>query len=179
MDNILNGNVPVNLTSASKYGSFGSYNADGSAYRGLFSDWINQENIAKEDFMRAEQSADNALSRDLYLQEQQNSWQSAENDKAYQRTLEMDATKYQRAVEDMKKSGINPIMLMGHGVDSPISPNASASTARSSGANYRGGGSSDSTGVLSSIANGLLHVLAGLVTKGNTYNYTINAGKKK
>lgn len=110
------------------------------------------------EFARAEMSADNQLKRDLALQESSNLFNAEQAQ--LQRDFEerMSSTSYQRAVADMKKAGINPILALSNGgADTPQGASASASGARSSGSNYRGS---------SGIASNLMQVVAGLITKG-------------
>lgn len=95
----------------------------GDTYRGPFSDWFNSKNIAKEDFKRGEQAADNQLKRDLYLFEQNKAF-SREQMEWQER---MANSSYQRAVEDMKKAGINPVMAINQGgAATPSVPSASS-----------------------------------------------------
>lgn len=53
----------------------------GNTYRGFGASYFNNRNIAKEDFMRAEQSADNQLARDLYLSQYVNDFNASEAQK--------------------------------------------------------------------------------------------------
>lgn len=48
-------------------------------------------------------------------------WYASEQEQnsAWQKTLEMDSSKYQRAVQDMKKAGLNPFLLLSNGASSP------------------------------------------------------------
>lgn len=170
MDNMLNGNVPFEFSSE----PVGGWNGK-NEWRGF--GIFNQGNVAAEDFERQQQSANNQFYRDLWLQQNANEWESREAEKSYQRTLEMDSTKYQRTIADMKKAGINPIMLMGHSVDSPISPTASASSARSGGSNFQSSGNGGAQ-VVAGVAKGLLNIIAGLITKGSSKSFHVGFGDK-
>ena len=51
------------------------------------------------------------------------------NKTAWERTLEADRTKYQRAVEDIKAAGLNPVQVLGgFGGSSPSASNSSVSS---------------------------------------------------
>lgn len=134
----------------------------GNTWRGLGSSWFNANNVAREDWQRAEQSADLQLQRDLAMQAYSNEFnaQQAELQRDYE--TEMANTQYQRAVEDMKKAGINPIMALSNGGnDIPTGSSATASSARSGGSNYHGSSINDP------LAN-IVAITAGLLTKGKS-----------
>lgn len=141
----------------------------GDTWRGIGADWFNANDVAREDYIRAEQSAHNQFERDMAMQAYANENASIEAEKAWERTMEADNTKIQRAVEDMKTAGINPIMAINGGFgDVPSSPTASSSSARSSGSNYSG--SSAGGNGLGAIAS----ILAGLITKGKSNGTTLS-----
>lgn len=174
MAEVYNGNVPGL-----------SMDPVGNQYRGITSDWWNATDIAEEDWQRAEQSANNALARDMYYLNAANAFNaeqaeisrqfdSAEAQK--QRAFEQynSDTAYQRAVSDMKIAGINPIVGLGFANNGASTPTGSAAhssytansvSARSSPANS-GGRSAGSSGM--NVISSILSLVAGLITKGAT-----------
>lgn len=181
-------NVPITLK--------GSVNPSGTA-RGLGADWFNAENIAREDWLRNEQSADLALQRNLYQQTESNKFnaEEAEKQRAFER--EMSNTAYQRAVEDMKKAGINPILAFSQGGASTPQGVSASSTNPDAGQGNTGRGFHADTGslisLISSIAGGMLNAknaikvagmhnntslkIARLNARGTTTNYYDGKGR--
>lgn len=119
-----------------------SSEAVGNTWRGIGADWFNAGNVAKEDFNRNEQAANNQLKRDLYMYEHQKAF--TREQMAWEK--EMSDTAYQRAVADLKKAGINPVMAINQGNAS--TPSAPASSGYSHRGGYSSRGSSADTGQL-------------------------------
>lgn len=118
----------------------------GDTYRGVFSDWFNAKNIAKEDFKRGEQAANNQFVRDLYMYDKQKEF--AREQMSWEER--MSNTSYQRAVEDMKKAGINPVMAINQGgAATPSAP--SGGSAVRSGSRYSSPDGFNTTGLVASL----------------------------
>lgn len=133
----------------------------GDTYRGIGSSWFNAGDVAKEDWLRDQQARDLDFQRDLYYLGQQNSFNALEAQKNRDWQENLSNTAYQRAVSDMKKAGINPILAYQQGgASSPSGSSASSGGSRSS-SGYRSGNSSDP---LNSVFGSVLKVLAGALT---------------
>lgn len=140
----------------------------GTERGGLFSfyDAVNAKNIAYEDFMRSEYSAQKAYERDLDLFNKQSAFNASEAQKARDFDERMSNTAYQRAISDMKAAGINPILAVSNGgASTPAGAVAEAKGFRSYGNTYRSY-SNYKPGQLSSIflnaVLGAVQVAAGL-----------------
>lgn len=120
-----------------------------------YQDWgssiINGNKVAREDFYNQEIAQNNQLKRDLYAQEQLNKFNAREAQKTRDFEERMSSTAYRRAVEDLKKAGLNPVLAYSQG---------SASTPQTSPANSSGYRSSSR---YSKSKNDELGALAGLI----------------
>lgn len=155
MTNTVNqGNLLANTAGLPKTGT----------YRGFGSTWFNAENIAREDWERAEIAQNNQLVRDLYFQEKANAFSASEAQKARDYDERMSNSQYQRAVADMKAAGLNPVLALGgNGASFHGASGASSGGSRSSSGNTRGvGGNNDLGNVLGTVVS----VLAGMYTAG-------------
>lgn len=138
----------------------------GSTYRGLFSDWFNSRNIAREDWIRSEQSADNDLQRQLAYMRESNTFNSSEAQKQRDFEERLANTSYQRAVDDMKKAGINPILLYANHSSSTPQGSAAYNTASASSFRHSGKGVSADTDEFISLISSIASIGAGLYQAG-------------
>lgn len=112
--------MPVN------YGAGMFQTPSGGTYRGLGAEYFNAENIAIEDWLRAEQSAKIAWDRE-------SAFNSAEAQKQRDWEEYMSNTSYQRMVADLRASGLNPILaLTNGGASTPQGATATANSPRGS-----------------------------------------------
>lgn len=132
----------------------------GNTWRSLGSSWFNQENIAREDFLREQQASDLDFQRSLAGAQYQNEFNASEAEKQRNFEERMSSTAYQRAVDDMKKAGINPLLAFSHGgASTPSGASASSGSVSSSRSHSSYKSSSDPLG---SLLLGIAKIGAGL-----------------
>lgn len=89
------------------------------------------------DWQRSEQSANNAFVRDMLKLSEQNQFNSNEAQKERDWSTEMSNTAYQRAVRDMKASGLNPVLAFQQGgASTPSGSTAVSGSGGSSGSAF-------------------------------------------
>lgn len=130
---------------------------------GLGETWLGQllgfgADAKQNEYYRIEQSADNALLRDLAKLDAQNRFNSSEAQKNRDWQEYMSNTAYQRAVADMKLAGINPALGLS-AASSGSGSTASSGSGSSGSGSYNGGNSRSGSDVLGTVAK----LLAGCI----------------
>lgn len=134
----------------------------GNTNRGLFADWFNAKNVAREDWQREMQSI-----------EYQNAFNANEAQKQRDFEERMSNTAYQRAVEDMKSAGINPILAYSQGGASTPAGSAGSASGSTTSSQAGKGSTAEFMGLLGSIGS----LFAGLYTAGATNASKIASAK--
>lgn len=128
----------------------------------------------------------NSVERELWALQAAYNAQEAEKSRQFQ--AQMSNTAYQRAVEDLKKAGLNPILAAGVASSTPVGATASAGLssahkanayAESVGGSYhtaRNSGYSQSNGYSNSQWGGSSGYSNGSYNKSHSYNYGQNSG---
>lgn len=152
-------NTPYGLVEADFSSASQPY---GNTYRGIGSSIFNANSIAREDYVRSQQAADSDLMRSLELLAAQNEFSSSESQKQRDYEERLSNTAYQRAVQDMKAAGINPILAFSQGGSGTPSGSSASSGSGGSVSSYRPASNSDA---LSSILHGVINIISGFIGK--------------
>lgn len=140
-------------------------NPFGNTYRGIGSSWFNAENIAREDFVRDLQAKYASYQMSMAQQSAQNRFNAEEAQKAREFEERLSNTAYQRAVQDMKVAGINPVLAYSNGASGASTPSGSAASS-GSGGSYSGYRANKNVDPLMS----LLHAIGQAIVVGVTKN---------
>lgn len=157
-------------------------------WRGIGGSWFNAQEIAAEDWMREEQSANNAFFREQALAQADRdfnasqaalsrSWQSSENKAARDWQEYAARNQYQWAMESMQKAGLNPILAYSQGASTPSASSGgsggSAASSHHGSAPQARHGSRGGTDPLGSV----LKLVAGLVLSATELGATMSQSK--
>lgn len=139
----------------------------GDTWRSLGSEWFNQANIAKEDWMRQNQLDLMAYERDMAQMEVANEFNAQEAQKQRDFEERMSNTAYQRAMADMKAAGLNPVLAYQQGgASTPSGSSAVSSSPSRSGSQYSGVSSRDASRVFQSVMKLATNVVGGMLLSG-------------
>lgn len=123
----------------------------GNTYRGIFADWFNANEIAKEDWQREMQSLSYA-----------NEFNANEAQKQRDFEERMSNTAYTRAVQDLKNAGLNPVLAYSQGGAST----PAGSTATASGSTSQSQAGKGSTAEFMNMLGSIASIFAGIYTAG-------------
>lgn len=154
---IYNGNVPQPVGSSDYTGDFMDNGIN------TLNSWLGTDESKQLDWQRSEQSAMLAYDREVAENERARAFNSAEAEK--QRAFEerMSSTAFQRAVEDLRRSGLNPVLAYSSSASTPQGVSASSNTSSSGG---RSNAPATRNGQVLDLAKTVLQVFAGLYSAG-------------
>lgn len=134
----------------------------GNTYRGIFSSWFNAGGVAKENWKRD-------LQKSLILSDINS--MEAQKQRAFEER--MSNTAYQRAVQDMKLAGINPVLAYSNGGAS--TPSGSSASASSAG--YSESNSDPATGIIQAVLGIATMAIAGNISIARDRTRFVNSLK--
>lgn len=149
------------------------------ANRGLFGDVFFANEIADEDWLRNEQSAQLAFERESQFNAQEaqknRDFNAQQAELAYKRDREARQTQYQDMIQSLKEAGLNPALAYSSGGSNISAPTASGSAANASSrqGNTGQGFSANSSSFLGALVTGAL----GLVNSGVTRKTMLDISK--
>ena len=147
-----NGNIPQPVSL--------SNNGDVGTWRGIGANEFNSSKIAAEDWLRAEQSAQMSYEREKEMAADNRAFNAAEAQKQRDFEERLANSSYQRAIADLKASGLNPVLAYENG--GAMTPSgSSASYSGQSGGSSNGYSGSKGNNSLTYIIGGLMQLLAG------------------
>lgn len=138
-------------------------NPVGDEWRGIGADWFNAEDVAAEDWQRDQQAANNQMYRDLAVNDFNNKFNAQEAQKERDWSERMRDTSYISMMNQMKQTGINPILAYSsNAASAPSGASASASGGRTSAPSSKGNVAN--TASFGQLLVGVGKIVAGLVT---------------
>lgn len=152
-----NGNVPVPVGSSADTGNFWDNGLN------TFNSWFGTDESKQLDWQRAEQSAILNYEREVAENERSRAFNSAEAQKQRDFEERMSNTAFQRAMDDLKRAGLNPVLAYSNPASTPQGVAASSGTSSSGG---RSNAPATRNGQLFDLAKTVLQVFAGMYTAG-------------
>lgn len=164
MQNLNQGNFQVNMTPPEVAGASEEWYTFG----------FGEDEAQAEKWLRGEVAANNQLARDMYFQDTVNRFNSSEAQKSRDWQENMSNTSYQRAVQDLKLAGLNPVLAYSNGgASTPQGATANSSSSRTNSTNNPANTATKKTtlGDIFNIVKGAFEIGAGLVKSPKTFGF--------